>query len=333
MYTDYAQSLEARLRHPIPPALGGGVDAAGRRRRLRELLESSGPVVVPGVFDGLTAVLAERHGFDACYLTGAGLANTQMGVPDIGLVSFDAVMTQALRIAAVTTIPLIVDADTGFGGPSSVMHVVRTLETVGVAAIQLEDQQMPKRCGHFDRKSVIATSEMQAKVEAATAARSDDNTLLIARTDALAVEGLDAALQRARAYRDAGADVIFIEAPVSLEEIKRIPQEIGDVPLVMNVVQGGKTPELSATELDMIGYKIVLHANLLMRAMVSAGSSALQMLKRTGGDAAEFDLPFLSWAERQELVRLPDFDAIEDELAARWAEASDPQRASGGDRD
>lgn len=321
------------MRHPIPPALGGGADAATRRLRLRELLGSPGPLIVPGVFDGLTAVLAERHGFDACYLTGAGLANTQMGVPDVGLVSFDAVMTQALRIAAATTIPVLVDADTGFGGPSSVMHVVRTLEAVGVAGIQLEDQQMPKRCGHFDRKNVIATSEMQAKVEAATAARSDDNTLIIARTDALAVEGLDAALDRVRAYRDAGADVLFIEAPVSLEEIKRIPQEIGGVPLVMNVVQGGKSPELSAIELDEIGYKLVLHANLLMRAMVSAGSAALQMLKRTGGDTAGFDLPFLSWSERQELVRLQDFDAIEDELAARWAAGAGPQAASGGERD
>lgn len=319
------------MRHPLPPALGGGADAGSRRRRLRELLETPGPLIVPGVFDGLTAVLAERHGFDACYLTGAGLANTQMGVPDVGLVSFDAVMTQALRIVAATTVPVIVDADTGFGGPSSVMHVVRTLEQVGVAGIQLEDQEMPKRCGHFDRKSVVATSEMQAKVEAATAARCDENTLVIARTDALAVEGLDAALERGRAYRDAGADAIFIEAPVSLDEIKRIPQEIADVPLVMNVVQGGKTPELAATDLDAIGYKIVLHANLLMRAMMAAGASALQMLKETGGDTAAFTVPFLSWAERQELVRLADFDAIEDELAVRWSDgASSP--GSGGER-
>jgi 2-methylisocitrate lyase-like PEP mutase family enzyme len=305
---------------PVPPALGGGPSPAQRRRDLRSMLSRGGPLVLPGIFDGLTAVLAERAGFDACYLTGAGLANTQMAVPDVGLVSFDAVLAQSMRIAAATTIPLVVDIDTGFGGPSSVMHVIRSLETVGVAGVQMEDQQMPKRCGHFDRKSVVSTSEMQAKVAAATAARSDDNMIIIARTDAVAVEGIDAALERGRAYRDAGADVVFVEAPTSLEQIKRIPDEITGVPLLMNVVQGGRTPELSATELDALGFKVVLHANLVMRAMASAGAAALDALRATGG-AGDFGVPFLTWQDRQSIVRLPEFDALEDELAARWGEA------------
>lgn len=308
------------MEQPVPPALGGGRSAAQRRADLRGLIDGSGPLVLPGIFDGLTAVLAERAGFDACYLTGAGLANTQMAVPDVGLVSFDAVLTQAMRIAAATTIPLVVDIDTGFGGPSSVMHVMRSLEAVGVAGVQMEDQQMPKRCGHFDRKSVIPTNEMQAKVAAAVAARSDDNMIVIARTDAVAVEGVDAALERGRAYRDAGADVVFIEAPTSLEQIKRIPLEVTGVPLLMNVVQGGRTPELSATEFDALGFKVVLHANLVMRAMASAGAAVLDALKATGG-GSDFGVPFLTWQDRQSIVRLPEFDALEDELAARWGEA------------
>ncbi len=304
----------------IPPALGGGSSGDDRRRTLRALLDQPGPLLLPGVFDGMTAVLAERAGFAACYLTGAGLANTQMAVPDVGLVSFDSVLGQASRIAAATTVPLVVDIDTGFGGPTSVMHVVRSLETVGVAGVQLEDQQMPKRCGHFERKQVVSTAEMQAKVDAATRARRDDNLLVIARTDAVAVEGLDTALERSRAYLEAGADVLFVEAPDSMEAIRRIPEELGDVPLVMNIVQGGKTPELPATELHAMGYKIVLHANLVMRAMASAGAAALEELLETG--ATPTGLPFLSWQDRQGIVRLPDYDAIEDELALRWGGAS-----------
>ena len=308
------------MQQPIPPALGGGADGASRRQALRGLLDREGPLVLPGVFDGLTGVLAEQAGFESCYLTGAGVANTQLAVPDVGLLSFDTVVIQALRLTAATNIPVIVDVDTGLGGPAAVMHVVRTLETIGVAGIQMEDQQMPKRCGHFDRKRVISASEMQAKVEAAVTARKDDNMIVIARTDALAIEGADSALQRAKAYREAGADIIFIEAPESREEIERIPQEIPDVPLLMNVVQGGKSPELSAADLYGMGYKVILHANLLMRAMVGAGQVALESLRRTG-TMVESDLPFLSWDDRQSLVGLPRFDSLEDHFRARWSDS------------
>lgn len=319
---------EVHVLQSIPPALGGGTSGADRRKALRELLERPGPLLLPGVFDAMTAVLAERAGFAACYLTGAGLANTQMAVPDVGLLSFDSVLTQAFRITSATTTPLVVDIDTGFGGPTSVMHVVRALESVGVAAVQLEDQQMPKRCGHFERKQVVSMAEMQAKVDAATTARSDDNTVVIARTDAVAVEGMDAALERCRGYLRAGADVLFVEAPDSLEGIKRIAEELDGAPLVMNIVQGGKTPELAANELHDMGYKIILHANLVMRAMASAASTALEALQRTGATPSS-GVPFLSWQDRQAIVRLPDFDAIEDELAQRWGMGT-PAPASGG---
>lgn len=302
----------------IPPALGGGVDGRDRRAHFRQLLSRDEPLVVPGVFDALTGVMVERSGFRSCYLTGAGIANTQLAVPDVGIVTFDAIVNQALRLTAATTLPVIVDVDTGFGGPTSVMHVVRTLETLGVAAIQMEDQQMPKRCGHFDRKRIVPTGEMQAKIDAARSARSDNNFVIIARTDAIAVDGFDGAIRRANAYRDAGADVVFVEAPVDLDQIRRIPREVAGVPLLINVVQGGRTPELSADELGNMGYRVVLHANLLMRSMASAGLRALQALKR-GGDALEFDVEFLTWEERQRLVRLPDFDRIEDDLYDRWS--------------
>lgn len=313
----------------IPSTLGGGPDGGARRARLRELIAGGGPLLLPGVFDGLTGAMAERSGFDSCYLTGAGIANTQLAVPDVGIVTFDAIATQALRLTAATRIPVVVDIDTGFGGPTAVMHTIRTLEAIGVSAVQMEDQEMPKRCGHFDRKRVIPASEMQAKVDAAVSARSDDNLVVIARTDALAVEGFDKALDRGKAYRDAGADAVFIEAPVDLAQLERIPQEIPDVPLLANVIPGGRTPELSASELGQMGYTIVLHANLLMRAMASAGLAALEALRRTGSSPAS-EVPFLTWQERQSLVRLPDFDAIEDELFARWSSSTTTSGETGG---
>lgn len=302
----------------IPPPLGGAPTGVARRAQLRQLLGRKEPLLLPGVFDALTGVMAERTGFECCYLTGAGIANTQLAVPDVGIVSFDAIATQALRLTAATRLPVVVDIDTGFGGPTSVMHTVRTLEAIGVSAVQLEDQEMPKRCGHFDRKRVIPVSEMQAKVDAAVSARSDDNFVVIARTDALAVERFESALERGKAYRDAGADVVFIEAPVDISQMERIPREIPDVPLLVNVIPGGRTPELSASELGEMGYKVVLHANLLMRAMAAAGLTALEALRRSGS-SPEKEVAFLTWQERQALVRLPQFDAIEDELFARWS--------------
>jgi 2-methylisocitrate lyase-like PEP mutase family enzyme len=298
------------------PLLGGGVNPADRHAVLRAAIMDGTALVVPGVYDALTAVLAERAGFRACYLTGAGLANSQLGAPDVGLISPDMLVTQAARISAVTTIPIIVDCDTGFGGPTSVMRVVRALEAVDVSAVQLEDQAIPKRCGHFEGKRLISVEEMQAKIDAATIARRNDDVVVIARTDAIAVEGLDAAVERAKAYREAGADVLFVEAPDSVETIEELPGRLAGGPLLMNVVPGGKTPELGADRLRELGYTVQLHANLLLRSMVSAGVSALTALHDL--DARGADLPFLSWTERQEIVRLPEFDAMESRLQEKW---------------
>jgi 2-methylisocitrate lyase-like PEP mutase family enzyme len=307
------------VRDLLPSALGGAASPGHRRQLLRQLLDDERPTVLPGIFDALTAVVAERAGFECLYLTGAGLANTQLAVPDVGLTSLDTLVTQSVRIVGATGTPLIVDIDAGFGGPTSVMHVVRTLESVGVSAVQLEDQTMPKRCGHFARKSVVSTAEMQRKIDAATHARSDPGLVIIARTDALAVEGFDASIARARAYAAAGADVLFVEAPTDLEQVRRIPELLPDQPLLINVVEGGKTPVLSAAEFGQLGYRLILHANVLMRAMVRAAEQTLTGL-RESGHTQQLAVPFISWEERQRLVRLDDFDRLEDEFTRKWPE-------------
>ncbi len=303
------------MEHSVP-VLGGGVAHHVRHATLRALIGSSDPVVMPGVFDALTGVLAERAGFEVCYLTGAGVANMQLGMPDVGLVGIDTVVQQAARVAAATTIPIIADGDAGFGGPAAVMNLVRSLEVAGVSGVQLEDQQMPKRCGHFDGKHIIPKTEMQAKIEAATIARHSDDFVIVARTDALAEEGFEGAIERARGYGDAGADMIFIEAPTDAETIEAIPAALPGVPLLLNIVPGGRTPELAPERLAKLGYRFHLHANLLLRSMVAAGISALDALKASRGRSP--DLPFLSWSDRQAIVRLSDFDRIENELLAKW---------------
>lgn len=302
----------------LPRVLHSTVGGNEKRSALRTAVTAGEAIMLPGVYDALTAVLAEQAGFKATYLTGAGLANTQLAAPDVGLLSFDTIATQALRICGATEGPLIVDIDTGFGGPASVMHVVRTLESFGVAAVQMEDQAMPKRCGHFAGKHVVGVSEMQSKVDAATRARKDDNFLIIARTDALAVTGLDDALARARAYLEAGADVIFVEAPTSRELVAQIPNELPGVPLLINVVPGGRTPDIPAAELSEMGYTFVLHANLVLRTMMCSVGDMLTHLQNTGDGASRSD-QFVSWQERQHIVQLAEFDSLENALAARWS--------------
>lgn len=274
-------------------------------------------MVLPGIYDALTAVLAENAGFGALYLTGAGLSNSQLGAPDVGLLSFDMIATQAMRICAATTAPLIVDIDTGFGGPTTVMHAVRTLETIGVAGIQLEDQSMPKRCGHFSGKDVIEMGAMQAKIDAATRARSDDDFLIIARTDAVAVHGLEDGLRRARGYAEAGADVLFVEAPASAEDVRRIPTALPGIPLLINVVPGGVTPDFSVAEVAGMGYQLILHANLVLRSVMKATADILGHLHATG-ESASREGAFVTWEERQRVVRLAEFDAVEDAVTQRW---------------
>jgi 2-methylisocitrate lyase-like PEP mutase family enzyme len=228
--------------------------------RLRALLAAPGVLVVPGAYDALAARLIEEAGFPAVYATGAGIANAYLGWADVGLTTMTEVRDAVRHIVGATTLPVIVDADTGFGNAINVVRTVRELEQVGVASVQLEDQVFPKRCGHFAGKEIIACDEMVGKLRAAVDARRTD-LVLVARTDALAIEGLDAALARARAYRDAGADVLFVEAPRTFEQMRAIGTALQGTPLLANMVEGGLTPILPAAELEALGYKIALYAN------------------------------------------------------------------------
>ena len=289
--------------------VGHGPTLTERRERLRFLL-SDGTLVLPGATDGLGVRLIERAGFDAAYATGAGLANAQYGVPDIGLISLGEVADHVDRLASATHLPLVVDADTGFGNPVMAMRAARRLERAGAAALQLEDQQMPKRCGHFDHHALIPTEHMQAKLVAVRQALEDPSTVIIARTDARSVHDIDEAISRGHAYVDAGADVIFVEAPRTLEELERVGRQLHGVPLVVNVVEGGKTPQLSLDEYRELGFGVVLFANFLMRAMLRTGTEALAHLRTTGETGSYVDR-IATWEERQALFNLPQFSAAE----------------------
>jgi 2-methylisocitrate lyase-like PEP mutase family enzyme len=287
-----------------------GRSAGERRARLRELLASGNTVIAPGVTDAAGLRLVEEAGFEVAYVTGAGLANAQFGLPDIGLISQREVVEHVWRLASATDLPLIVDADTGYGGPLPVMRTVRMLADAGAAAVQLEDQVLEKRCGHFDGHKLIGGDEMCRKIEAAVDARGDDGPLIVARTDARGVYGLEDAIARAKSYAEAGADVLFVEAPRSVEEMRVIGAELAGTPLLANIVEGGKTPELSVAELKELGFTIALFANYLMRSMLQAGREALAHLAAKGETSSRTDR-LLPWAERQTLFGLPAYADLE----------------------
>ena len=296
---------------------------AERRAALRAHLSSGQPLVLPGASDAAGAMLIERAGFAAAYATGAGISNAQFGLPDIGLVSQTEIVAQLQRMFAATGVPLVVDIDTGYGNVPSVIRTVQIFEQAGASALQLEDQAFPKRCGHFDGHTLIESQEMQAKIAAAAAARQDAGLLLIARTDARGVLGLDEALRRGHAYLEAGADALFLEAPRSLEEMERIGREFAGVPLVANMVEGGKTPSSSVEELHAMGFSIQLFANFLMRAMLHAGQQALAHLA-TAGETESYMDRLLSWQDRQSLFRLDEFGEVEDGFLGAWSASSAP---------
>jgi len=253
---------------------------------LRERLLRDEPLIAPGVYDAMSALLVETAGFDAAYLSGASIAYTQLGRPDVGLLSFDHVADVLRRIRERVSIPLIVDADTGWGGALNVQRVVQIFERAGANAIQLEDQSFPKRCGHLDGKEVVSASEMVEKLRAACDARQSRETLIVARTDARAVHGLSEALDRAALYIEAGADVLFVEALLSHEELRTCSQRLGGrVPLVANMVEGGRTPLLSAREAHEMGYKIVLAPGALVRVLVPTVRDFLRNLLEEGSTA------------------------------------------------
>ena len=252
---------------------------------MRERLRDKPILVAPGVYDAFGAVFAEQAGFEALYLSGASIAYTKLGRPDIGLVSVSEVESALAAICDRVRLPVIVDADTGFGNALNVLRTVRQLERAGAAAIQLEDQSTPKRCGHLEGKSLVPVAEMAGKLKAAVDARA--SALIIARTDAIAVEGLEPALERAERYLEAGADVLFIEAPRSLDEMKAVTQRFSArIPLLANMVEGGKTPLLPAASLEALGYALVIFPGGLARRLGHAAREYFEALKRDGSTDA-----------------------------------------------
>jgi 2-methylisocitrate lyase-like PEP mutase family enzyme len=278
--------------------------------RLRELIAGDELLLVPGAADALTARLIEESAYPACYFTGAGFANTQFALPDVGLVTLTEVVEQIRRVAAACQVPVIADADTGYGNALNVIRTVREFERAGAAGLQLEDQVTPKRCGHFDGKAVVAAREMIRKIEAAVAAREDPDFVIVARTDAIAVEGFDAAIERAKAYAAAGADVLFVEAPVDVDQLARIPREVPERPHLVNLAPGGRTPPLSARELAGLGYRIAIYPNLALQAAVHAVKDVLVTL-RASGELTAVSERLAGWEQRQALVALTEVEAIE----------------------
>lgn len=275
---------------------------------LRKMLQSDRGVILPGAPNALAARVVADLGFSAVYLTGAGLTNTLLGLPDVGFLDLSQVTEHTMAIRGVVDLPLVVDADTGFGNALNVSHTVRALERAGASAVQLEDQRAPKRCGHFDGKELIVADEMVSKIKAAVDSRRED-VVVIARTDACAVEGFEAAIERAGRYIDAGADMTFVEAPNSLEELKEIPKRLR-APQLLNIVLGGKTPIVDRKSCEDMGYSFVLYANAALQGMLLGMLTALRTL-REKGVLDERDSCTASFAERQRLVGKEKFDEME----------------------
>lgn len=285
-----------------------------RTRVLKDLVGRRQAVTVPGAANAMFARVIEDLGFEAVYVTGAGVANMALGVPDIGLTTVTELAAAATSISDAVSLPIIVDADTGFGNAVNMVRTVRLLERAGAAGIQIEDQVFPKKCGHFSGKEVIPADEMVQKIRAAVDTRVDGDLQIIARTDARAIEGLDRAIERAQAFVEAGADVTFVEAPVSPEELARIAREI-PVPQVANIVFGGKTPDPGRERLSDMGFSIVLYANAALQAALKASYDVLGALKQEGSLASVADR-LASFEERQRAVAKHEWDALESRYRA-----------------
>ncbi|MET3917070.1 2-methylisocitrate lyase-like PEP mutase family enzyme [Variovorax sp. OAS795] len=283
------------------------------KKTLRRLAEARRGVLVPGAFNALSARVIEDLGFEAIYVTGAGVTNMHFGLPDQAFMGLHDIAEHTARIRDAVNLPLLVDADTGFGNALNVRHAVRVLERAGADCIQLEDQVSPKRCGHFAGKAVIGTEEMLGKIKAAVDARTDAGMLVMARTDAAAVHGFEAAIERAQQFSEAGADILFVEAVTQADEVRAMPQRL-DKPQLMNMVIGGQTPTFGAEELGALGYGLVLYANAALQGAVAGMQRALTVLR----DSRRLDEDpslVVSFAERQRLVGKPWLD----ELAQRYA--------------
>ncbi|NDF63921.1 MAG: carboxyvinyl-carboxyphosphonate phosphorylmutase [Betaproteobacteria bacterium] len=279
------------------------------KQQLRTLVQARRGVVVPGAFNALSARVVADMGFEAVYVTGAGVTNMSLGLPDQAFMGLRDIADHTARIRDAVELPLIVDADTGFGNALNTYHTVRTLERAGADCIQLEDQVSPKRCGHFNGKDVIATEEMLGKIRAACDARRDADLMIMARTDAAAVHGFEAAIERAQRFAEAGADILFVEAVTTLDEVRALPQRLS-TPQLINMVIGGKTPITNAHELSQLGYGLVLYANAALQGALTGMQRVLQQLKTTQR-VDEDPALVTSFAERQRLVGKPSWDALE----------------------
>lgn len=277
---------------------------------LKTRLSEQRIVVAPGVYDAFSAHMVEQAGIEAAYLSGASIAYTRFGRPDIGLLSLDDVANVTTHIRERSDIPLIVDADTGFGNALNVMRTVRLLERAGASGIQLEDQASPKRCGHLQGKSVISTDEMCGKIRAAVDARRDSGTVIIARTDAVATDGFEAALERAERYAQAGADMLFVEAVRSQEQMRELNRRLGGLcPLMANMVEGGMTPVTPASELEEIGYRLVIFPGGTVRALSFLLRDYFASL-RTHGTTQPWRDRMLGFDELNELIGTPELLAL-----------------------
>jgi 2,3-dimethylmalate lyase len=279
--------------------------------RLRELLAQPGLLVAPGAYDALSARLIAQAGFSAVYMTGFGTSASVLGQPDVGLLTMSEMVSHAAALAAIVgDRPLIADADTGYGNPINVHRTIREYERAGVAAVHIEDQVWPKKCGHMEGKQVIPVDEMVQKIRAAVDARQDPDFVIIARTDANAVYGLEDALHRGLAYRQAGADIIFIEAPRSLKELHTIAQTFADVPLLYNWAESGKTPLLSLEEIHALGFKLVIFPVSMLFAATHAVLGLLEVLKQ-GQTPSAFAERMVTFSHFTEQIGLPDIQALE----------------------
>lgn len=292
---------------------------------LLKALQGPEVVIAPGVYDALTALLAEQAGFRAAYISGASVSYTLLGRPDLGFVSLSQLAEAVERMRQRVSIDLIVDADTGFGNALNVIHTIKILERAGANAIQLEDQKMPKRCGHLSGKQLVSSAEMVGKIKAATDARTSEDTLIIARTDGIAVEGLGAALDRAMAYKEAGADILFIEAPQSAEDMARIVENFGGtIPLLANMVDGGDPAVHNANALRKAGYSLVITAGSLTRAMAFAAEQLLQQLRIDGTTAGSSENMF-SFADLNQRIGLPEMLERSEDYAPDVREIQDQE--------
>lgn len=279
--------------------------------RLRALLARPGCVVAPGVADAFAARLVALEGFEAIYMTGFGTSLTRLGLPDVGLLTASEMVDNAYRIADASGLPLVADADTGYGNPINTRRTIRDYEKAGVAGVHIEDQSWPKRCGHLAGKRVIPAAEMVAKIKAACDARRDPDFVVIARCDAIAIEGLEAALERGERYREAGADMLFIEAPVGRAEVEKVAARFKGVPLLYNMAASGKTPDLPADELGRLGFRLAIYPNWLILAAIPAMQNLLKELKRTGSIAHMRD-KVATFKQFTDIAGLPEIQQLEE---------------------